>query len=177
MKLTELLEATSNKLYHISNDNNLIINPDHDFHQGQLGRGFYVTKDIKSWKDSLGVRRYIYSVDSKPLKIAFDAPALYSNEFVNWAIDKGYMKKIIIKKPSGETVYELDNVTPMIRPELTDLGKTFIWQDPMTGQQLNDLRNEYLKDHGYNAYEPTYSPDGHQIIIFDLSVIKLKLLK
>jgi hypothetical protein len=160
-------------LYHISNDPDLKINASHDLRQGVLGRGFYVTGEPRVWKDGGlgGKRNYTYKVFTNNLKVATDKPS--AAQLNKWAIEKGYMKMAPVIRPSGEQVLDLDN-KPMIRPDITELGKQFIWRDPVTGKSMNDLENKYLSDHGFNAYEAQYSPEGHQIIIFDPSIVKLK---
>jgi hypothetical protein len=173
MRIHEITE-TVRKLYHVSDDPNLEINPKHDLAQGQLGRGFYVSCYPKAWRASLGKRPYVYLVDRSPLKIAKDAPSGADKEFIDWAVEKGYMKIGPVVRPNGDSVFELDDKTPLIRPSVTDIGQRFLWKDPMTGGGLTGLINEYLRDHGFNAYEARYSRDGHQIIIFDLSVVRLK---
>lgn len=163
--------------YHLSNDPQLDPQHNYDVRQGQLGRGFYITADPKVWKDTLDKRGYTYKViNPNDFKISADSPNVGNQDFVDWAVDKGYMEIKKVTRPDGREVLDL-NDQPMYRPDFTETGKTFLWQDPMTGKTTNDIENEYLKDHGFDGYEPVYSRDGHQIILFDPTKVKLKRLK
>ena len=52
-----------NKVFHLSNNPNLIIDKNYNPKQGQLGKGFYVTKNIDDWgEESIGKRDYVYEI-------------------------------------------------------------------------------------------------------------------
>jgi hypothetical protein len=174
-----LVEAKMS-LYHVSSDPDLVINPDHELSGGTLGNGFYVTADPRVWQaDQLpGKRKYVYRVDSSPLRIA-SSDDLDERDVTAWALDKGYYRMAPVIHPrTGKPVLSAGDEQPMIRPEVTEAGKhLFAYQDPITGDRMSGLNNAYLLDHGFNAYEPQYSRDGHQIIIIDPSVVRLTKLK
>jgi hypothetical protein len=176
MKLSHLFEEIRH-WYHLSDDPNLNPQHDYDVRQGQLGRGLYVTSNPKSWNDTLGKRKYTYKVvNPNYFKIATKSPDIGDKRFVEWAIEKNYMEIRKVVRPNGIEVLDM-NDQPMFRPDFTETGKKFLWQDPMTGKKTNDIENEYLKDHGYDGYEPSYSRDGQQIILFNPSKVILKKLK
>lgn len=175
--LITIVENASGALYHVSNNPNLEINPEHELAQGQLGKGFYVSRDPDVWRASLGERKYMYRlVDPSKLIIATDKDYPGSKTLAEWAVEKGYMRMAPVVRPDGRPVQDLDG-GPLIRPEVTPAGAKFLWKDPMTGGGLKGLEIEYLRDKGFNAYEPGYSRDGHQIIIFDLSVVELQKVR
>ena len=174
-QLVNLVEATeaAPSLYHVSSDPDLNLDPAHDLQQGALGRGFYASATPEAWADTLASRSYLYRVDRRPLRIASDRPDLGDPTLIEWAVARGYMRIGPVVRPDGRPVLDMDD-QPMIRPEITQMADRFRWRDPMTGRQWNDLENEYLLSRGFNAYEPVYSRDGHQVIIFDLHAVRLQ---
>lgn len=162
--------------YHVSDDPDLNLQAGFHPRQGQLGRGFYVSADRRIWRDSLGKRRYTYKViNPQEFRISPDRPNLNDQQFIDWALAKGYMEIRPVMRPDGREVLGLDD-KPMHRPDFTEEGQKFLWQDPMTGSKTQDIENEYLKDHGFDGYEPVYSRDGHQIILFDPTKVRLRKL-
>ena len=169
MGLVEAMKA----LYHVSNNPNLEIDPNHEHRQGEMGKGFYVTTDPRAWRDTL-TGRYVYSVDPRPLRIARGHNYPSHVQLAHWAIERGYMRMAPVVRPATGEVIRDQAGEPLIRPEVTEAGKRFLWQDPMTGGSIMGLANEYLREKGFNALEASYSPEGQQIIILDPSVVKLK---
>lgn len=169
MRLSQLIEQI---VYHISDNPNLEPSKEYSPRLGQMGKVFYVTSTPHVWAASLGMRKYVYAVDISNLNIAKKNDYPSREDLSKWAVKKGYMRLELVKRDNGDIVLDI-NDKPMIRPTLTDKAKPFIWKDPMTGDSLNGLRNEYMKDHGFDGYEAEYSPDGHQIGIWNFDKIKI----
>jgi len=161
--------------YHISDDPDLQPSHGHKPRQGQLGLGFYVTTQPKVWQVSLGKRQFLYKVlNPHDFNIATEKPSHV--QLADWAIEHGFMEMRPVIKQSGEVILD-DDGEPLVRPDITEKGQRLLWQDPMTGGKMAGLENQYLIDHGFDGYEAGYSRDGHQIILFDPSKVKLKRLQ
>ena len=81
-----------------------------------------------------------------------------------------------LTRDNGEIILSLEG-KPLKGAVTTPLAHKFMWQDPMSGNRMNGLENLYLKEHGFDGLEASYSPEGHQIVLFDASKVRLKLLK
>lgn len=169
MKIIDLMETDT--FYHISDNPNLVPNEDYEPKQGQMGKAFYVTSEPKMWQDSLGGRKYMYEIDTSNLNITNDSPT--RSELNDWALENGYFEMAIQRRKNGEVILDLDGA-PMVRPTVTAKATKFLWQDPMTGSTLNGLQNEFMRQQGFDGYEAEYSPEGHQIAIWNFDKIKLK---
>lgn len=168
-----------NKMFHLSNNPNLVIDKNYKPKQGQLGKGFYVTKNINDWgEESIGKRDYIYEIiNFDELNIAKPTEQPSRKELVDFGLEMGFYKMGKVIKPNGEIVKDLDG-NDMIRPIETDKYKKYAtYQDPMTGSSIDFLEQECLKSKGFDGKEPYYSRDGHQIIIWNYDRIKLKRIK
>ena len=134
---------------------------------------FFVSSDPEVWKDTLGRGQDQVTDWAIPKdQIATESPS--QRELADWAIDRGFLEQQTVTRPDGSVVYELDGVTPMVRPVETSAGKDLPFygvKDPLRGggQIQKHLLYAYLSEQGYKAYQSEYSPDGHEIAIFDLS--------
>ena len=173
----EFVEAQKkNKMYHVSDNPNLIINKDYKPKQGQLGKGLYVTKDPEIWQGGqIGKRPYVYEIDANNLKIANDYPV--RSELMDWGSKNGYYKKDFLKKPNGEYVLGQDGNPMKIWQETPKSEKLMDYKDPMTGSKMSGLEQEYLKSKGYDGVSASYSPDGEQSLIFNYDKIKINPIK
>ena len=160
--------------YHLSDSPNLVVDAKYKPRLGEMGQGFYVTSQPKAWADSLD-RKCIYKIlNSADFKIATDGPS--PKQLIEWAIVKGFMEIKTLTRDNGEIILSLEG-KPLKGAVTTPLAHKFMWQDPMSGNRMNGLENLYLKEHGFDGLEASYSPEGHQIILFDASKVRLKLLK
>jgi hypothetical protein len=168
---------TKNKLYHVSENPNLKIDPNYSPKQGQLGKGFYVSKDSETWRGGqIGKRDYVYEIDAKDLRIAEDYPT--RSELINWGKDRGYFEYKTTRKPNGEIVYLSGTKKPHKSWQETEKAKKLMtYKDPMTGDIMSGLEQQYLKDKGYDGVSASYSPDGEQSVIFNYDKIKIKPAK
>jgi len=165
-----------NKMYHVSDNPNLKINKDYQPKQGQLGKGLYVTKDPEIWQGGqIGKRPYVYEIDTSNLKIADDYPL--RGELIDWGSKNGYYKKDFLKKPNGEYVLGQDGKPMKIWQETPKAEKLMDYKDPMTGDKMSGLRQEYLKSKGYDGVSASYSPDGEQSLIFNYNKVKINQTK
>jgi GNAT superfamily N-acetyltransferase len=159
-------------VYHMSNTPNLKIDPNHKSVSGGIG-AFYVTQEPEVWKDSLN-RKYVSTFTLPSSAIAHEKDTPSRIQLNKWAIENGYMKREVVHRENGDVVYELDDVTPMVRPALTDKAKELPYygnKDPLRGGGDDFLLYAYLKAHGFSAVESIYSPDGHEIAVFDTSCL------
>ena len=167
------------KVYHLSNNPNLKIDKNYNPKQGQLGKGFYVTKNIDDWGvESIGKRDYVYEIENfDELRIAQPKDQPNRKQLVEFGIKNGFYKMDRVIKPNGDVVKDLDG-NDLIRPIETEKYKKYAtYIDPMTGSSIDFLEQEYLKSKGFDGKEPYYSRDGHQIIIWNYDKIKLKRIK
>jgi hypothetical protein len=165
-----------NKLYHVSNNPNLKIDKNYSPKQGQLGKGFYVTKDPEIWQGGqIGKRPYVYEVNTNNLKLADNYPT--RNELIDWGSKEGYYKNDFLKKPNGEYVLGQDGKPMKVWQETPKAEKLMDYKDPMTGNKMSGLEQEYLKAKGYDGTSASYSPDGEQAVIFNYDKIKLSPTK
>jgi len=185
MKIRKFIATTiqeylnEQKVYHLSNNPNLIIDKDYNPKQGQLGKGFYVTKNIDDWgEEYIGKRDYIYQIKNfKDLKIAKPNEQPNRNRLVDFGIENGFYRMGKLVKPNGEIVKDLEG-NDLIAPIETDKYIRYAtYQDPMTGSSDDFLEQEYLKLNGFDGKEPYYSRDGHQIIIWNYDKIQLEIVK
>lgn len=167
------IKLSNNEIwYHVSDNPNLKIDINHSLRQGQMGKGFYVTKEPEIWADgNLGERPYVYEVYGVNIASSDERPS--REELTKWGIQNGYLEMGIVKRPDGSTVLDLHG-DPLIRPIETDKLKNIMWRDPMTGASLHALEHEYLKSKGFDGVEAVYSPEGHQAVIFSLENIKIR---
>lgn len=162
-------------LYHVGDMKTPRIKYEHEIQTGGAGE-LYLTSDPGAWVDTLereedNISRWAIPRDM----IATRSPN--RKELIDWAIEEGYMKMDTVRKPGGEIVYELDNKTPLVRPTETERGKALPFynvKDPMRGggELQKHLNYAYLKEAGYIAYQSEYSPEGHEIAVFDLTYIE-----
>jgi len=160
------------KLYHVSDNPNLKISKDYEPKQGQLGKGFYVTNNPETWQGGqIGKRDYVYEVDKSGLEIADTYPT--RSELIEWGSENGYYKKDLLKKPDGEYVLGDDGKPMLIWQETPKAEKLMTYKDPLTGDKLSGLEQEYLKSKGFDGVTASYSPDGEQSLIFNYDKIKI----
>jgi len=172
---TELVKPSmlADKLYHVSDNPNLKIDTNYNPKQGQLGKGFYVTKNPETWQSGqIGNRPYVYEIDNAGLNIAKDYPT--RDELINWGSKNGYYTKDVLKKPDGNYVLGMDGKPMKVWQETPKALKLMEYQDPMTGSKMSGLEQEYLKSKGYDGVSASYSPDGEQSVIFNYDKIKIK---
>ena len=175
--IREFLNETN--VYHLSNNPNLIIDKKYNPKQGQLGKGFYVTKNINDWgEESIGKRDYVYGVENfDELKIAQPNEQPSRKDIVDFGIRNRFYKMGKVIKPNGDVVKDSEG-NDLIRPIETEKYKKYAtYKDPMTGSSIDFLEQEYLKSKGFDGKEPLYSRDGHQIIIWNYEKIKLNRIK
>jgi hypothetical protein len=172
---TELVKPSmlADKLYHVSDNPNLKIDTNYNPKQGQLGKGFYVTKNPETWQSGqIGNRPYVYEIDNAGLNIAKDYPT--RDELIKWGSKNGYYTKDVLKKPDGNYVLGMDGKPMKVWQETPKALKLMEYQDPMTGSKMSGLEQEYLKSKGYDGVSASYSPDGEQSVIFNYDKIKIK---
>ena len=140
---------------------------------GGVGEVF-LTAEPEVWMDSLdrqgeNITKWFFPKE----KIATESPDIM--ELNDWAITEGYLERKPLIRPNGEPVLNTDG-SPVIAPEETQKGMNLPFydtRDPMRGgNQDKHLLYAYLKSKGFSAYESEYSPDGHEIAVFDPSEIK-----
>jgi len=168
-----------NKVFHLSNNPNLVIDKNYNPKQGQLGKGFYVTKNVDDWgEESIGKRDYVYEIiNFDELNIAKPSEQPSRKDLVDFGLENGFYKMSKVVKPNGDVVKDLDG-SDIMRPIETDKYKKYAtYQDPITGSSIDFLEQEYLKSEGFDGKEPYYSRDGHQIIVWNYDKIKLKRIK
>lgn len=166
-------DAGKEKFYHVGKAKNPSIR-NNGIQTGGKGE-FYLTSRPDQWIDALDRKgQPVQSWYLDPKRISTKWPSM--DNITKWGIENGYLTREVVRKPSGEIVLELDNKTPMVRPIETAKGKALPFYgviDPMRGDGgQQHLGYAYLQSQGYAAYESEYSPDGHEILVFNPNQIK-----
>lgn len=154
-------------LYHVSDKEN--VTPSvrtTGISSGGIGE-FYLTAEPEVWKATLGrdkVTPYLLRRD----QIATEWPA--TKTLNGWGVANGYLVKERITRPTGEVLFDTEG-REMSQFVETDSGKGLPFygaRDPMRGGNRNaHLAYAYFREQGYVAYESEYSPDGHEVVVFD----------
>jgi hypothetical protein len=138
---------------------------------------FWLSSQPDCWKDALDDRQRIIKVAVPTSAIAThnDVPSMKA--LVEWGVKRGYLETKPVIKPDGTPVLELDDQTPLVRAFDTEVGKKLPFRgvlDPMRGNDgLKYLEYAFLKEKGFCALESLYSPDGHEVAVFELSRIRV----
>jgi hypothetical protein len=173
----EPVAPVQTKLFHVSDNPNLIVDASHKPAQGQMGQRFYATSEPEVWQDGgIGTRPHVYEIDTSNLKIASGADVPDRETLTKFGLDNGYYEMGKVKRQDGSFVVG-DDGQPIIRPVETKkaIARSDEYQDPMTGSRSDWLEEEYLRANGFDGVEASYSPDGHQVSIFNKEKVKLSV--
>jgi len=169
------IDAKFIAVFHVSDTKNLSLNSSHKGRTGGIG-AFYVTETPGAWMDALN-RKHIHSfyiLETKIVKISPSQQDIYA-----WALKNNYLEIKKVVRPDGTLVHEMDGKTPLMRPELTKKAEELPFfgnKDPLRGGGLLFLEYAYLRSEGFAAIESQYSPDGHEIAVFDLTALQSDLI-